>query len=278
MKGDRMSRKRKKVGLALGGGAVRGFAHIGIFQELERAGIPVDCIAGTSSGALVGALYASGISPDEMIQSAFECTWRDFVVLHPTRRSLVSSKRIMTFLEKHCQARRFEELQIPFSVVVSELETGNSVSLNSGDLSPSILASCSIPLLFPPVTLDGREYIDGGFAALVPVTAARELGADIVIACDVNYNSLANLSGGNFVSLLVKLMILVAHKSIREAKAQADMVINVNARGIGLTAFGKRKELIQRGQQATQAMLPELRENIWHSGVNANEDAYSTPG
>lgn len=250
------------IGLALSGGGARGFAHIGVLQELKRAGVAIDYIAGTSSGALVGALYASGVNPENMTEYAPNITWRDLVIPHPTRRSIISGERIITFLEKYCQARRFENLEIPLSVVVSDLETGASVSITTGDLFPAILASCSIPLVFPPVTLNGREYIDGGFAALIPVKAVREMGADLVIACDVNYNSLSDLNAGNFISMLVKLMVLVAHKSIEEAKLQADVVINVDARGIGLAALGKVEELLQRGRQAAREMLPEIRKNI----------------
>ena len=255
-----MSHKKLTVGLALGGGSARGLAHIGILQALENTGIAIDYLAGTSAGALVGAIYASGASSQEMYDFARHIKWHDFFAPSLTFKSLVSSQRLVKFLQKHCRANRFEDLQIPFAVVASDFATGQSVALTKGELFPAVQASCSIPLLCGPVPLNGRYYIDGGFAAEVPVAPVRELGADIVIACDVNYKAKLLTKPGNFITILIHLMRLIAKRSAEEAKAQADLVINVDIRGIGLTDFHKGKELVARGRQATEAVLPELQE------------------
>ena len=160
MKHTHASTQHPTIGLALGGGAIRGIAHIGILQEFERAGIPVDYIAGTSAGAIVGALYTSGLSPREMIEQCRQLTWKDVFVPHPTLRSMLSGKPIVKLLAKYCQATQFEELKLPFAAVVSDLITGEAIPVTTGSLFPAVQASCSIPLLFPPVKLSGRYYID----------------------------------------------------------------------------------------------------------------------
>ena len=254
--------QRAKIGLALGGGAVRGFAHVGILQELERAEIPIDYIAGTSAGALVGAMYASGVSPQEMIEMGCQLSWKELFIPQPGLKNFLSGKPLITLLERHCRARRFEELYIPFSVVVSHLETGQSVSISTGDMFPAIQASCSIPLVFPPVMLNGQEYIDGGFASIIPVETVKKMGADIVIACDVNYQATAPGSHGNFLTMLMHLMLVFIQKDSEESKHQADVAINVDAKGISLIAIHKVRELLERGRQATAAILPGLQQLI----------------
>ena len=247
------------IGLALGGGAIRGIAHIGILQEFERAGIPVDYLAGTSAGAIVGALYASGVSPDDMANQCRELTWKDLFVPHPTLRSVLSGAPIVRLLAKHCQVTRFEELRVPLAVVVSDLYTGECTPITQGLLFPAVQASCSIPLLFPPVKVQERYYMDGGFSAIIPVEAVRRMGAEIVVACDVNYNALPTVSrSGHFLSLLMHLMILVARNNIQEAKRQADLSINVDVNGISLIALNKVEELLERGRRAAADLLPEL--------------------
>lgn len=255
-----MAHKTGTIGLALGAGAARGIAHIGILQRLEAAGIPIDYLAGSSTGALIGALYASGVSLQELQEFVLKTKWRELVTPHLTLKSLVSGQRLVKLLQKHCRVDRFEDLQIPLSVVVSDFETGQRVPIREVELFPAILASCSIPLLFPPVYLNGRRYIDGGFTTMIPVEAVKQMGSDIVIACDVHYNAKQiGQAGRNFFSILFRLMMLGLRNNARESKKRADLVIHVNASGIGLTDLQKSRELIQRGIQATEAVFPELQ-------------------
>jgi NTE family protein len=253
-----MSHKKLTIGLALGGGAARGIAHIGILQALEKASISIDYISGTSAGALVGALYASGVSSQEMYEFALNMKWTDIFSPHLTLRSFVSGKRLVKLLQKYCRVTRFENLKIPLSVVASDFETGKSISISEGELFPAVQASCSIPLICAPVSLNGRYYIDGGFAAELPVEAVRKMGADIVIACDVNSNAELMSKPGNFITSLKHLMRLVAKRNAETAKKQADIVIDVDIRGIGLMDFHQGRELVHRGRRATEAVLPEI--------------------
>jgi NTE family protein len=254
-----MSHEQITVGLALGGGAARGIAHIGILQELEHVGIRIDCLAGTSAGAVVGALYASGVTTQELKEFARALKWRDIFAPHVSLKGLVSSKPLVKLLQTYCRATRFEDLQIPFTVVASDFETGESVAMTKGDLFPAVQASCSIPLLCPPVTLNGRYYIDGGFAAEVPVKAVRDMGADVVIACDVNYQANLLTKPSNVVITLIHFMRLVAKRNAEEAKKQADIIMNVDMKGINLTDLRKGEESIQRGRRAVETHFSELR-------------------
>jgi NTE family protein len=254
-----MSHEKITVGLALGGGAARGIAHIGILQELEHVEMRIDCLAGTSAGAVVGALYASGITTQELKEFARSLKWRDIFAPHVSLKGLVSGKPLVKLLQTHCRTTRFEDLRIPFAVVASDFETGESVAITKGDLFPAVQASCSIPLLCPPVPLNGRYYIDGGFAAEVPVKAVRDMGADVVIACDVNYQANLLTKPSNFVITLIHLMRLVAKRNAEEAKKQADIVMNVDMSGISLTDFQKGEESIQRGRRTVEMHFPELQ-------------------
>ena len=258
-----MASSKSTIGLALGGGAARGLAHIGILQAFEQAGVTIDYLAGTSAGALAGAIYASGVSLPEMHAAALRMTWRDLFVPRLTFKSVISNQRVLTYLAKHCRVSRFEDLRLPFAVVASDLATGQNVTLTTGALFPAVQASCSIPLLCAPVRLNGRNYIDGGFAAQIPVAAARTLGADLVIACDVNHNVDLPTNPGNFITTLIHLMGLISRRSADEARAQADLVITVDIRGISLTDFHKGAELVARGRAAAENILPALRKNVF---------------
>lgn len=251
------------IGLALGGGAIRGIAHIGILQEFERVGIAIDYLAGTSAGAIVGALYASGVSTQTMIEECRQLSWKDLFAPRPTLRSLLSGAPIVRLLAKHCQAAQFEDLYLPLAVVASDLHTGECTPITQGPLFPAVQASCSIPLLLPPVKIQGRYYMDGGFSSIIPVETVRRMGADLVIACDVNYNAIPTIARpGHFLSLLMHLMILAARKNIQAAKRQADLTINVDVNGISLIALDKIEELLERGRQAAAELLPELQRKM----------------
>jgi NTE family protein len=254
-----MSHEQITVGLALGGGAARGIAHIGILQQLEQVGMRIDYLAGTSAGAVVGALYASGVTTQELKEFAGSLKWRDIFAPHISLKGILSGKPLVKLLQTHCRTTRFEDLRIPFAVVASDFEIGESVAITKGDLFPAVQASCSIPLLCPPVPLNGRYYIDGGFAAEVPVKAVRDMGADVVIACDVNHQANLLTKPSNFVITLIHLMRLVAKRNAEEAKKQANIVMNVDMSGISLTDFQKGEESIQRGRRTVEMHFPELQ-------------------
>lgn len=255
-------KRRVKIGLALGGGVARSIAHVGIFKILEKEKIPIDCMAGCSGGSLAGALYASGVSVEDLEHLALTLTWRHIANLALPNRGFISNKRMLRFLEKNCLKSRFEDLRIPFSVVATDLMTGEEVIFDRGELFPAIQASCSIPAIFRPVKIQGRHYIDGGFVSQIPVRAVRKMGADLVIACDVNYNEIRNGEPTNLVTLIFHLLSTVSRKNALESRQQADVVISVDAHGIGLAELHRGKEIIARGEEATRQILPILKQEI----------------
>jgi len=181
--------KRPKIGLALGSGGSRGLAHIGVIKALEENNIPIDFVAGSSIGTMVGGFYAAGLSIKEIEKIALSTTWRRvFSVLFDPhlKQGLIGGEKLKTFIEDYINGKKFEDCKIPFVAVATDLKTGEVVVLNKGEMAQAIRASVSIPLVFKPVKINGRILADGGLSAPVPVEIARNMGADIVIAVNLD--------------------------------------------------------------------------------------------
>ncbi|PRY21595.1 patatin-like phospholipase family protein [Pseudosporangium ferrugineum] len=175
-----------RIGLALGGGAVRGAAHVGVLDVLDAAGLAPAVIAGTSAGALIGALYAAGTGPSEISKVAQALRWSRLIRPARTRRALFAIARLGAFLDDLLGGRDFDALDLPFAAVACELTTGDRVVLRDGPVASAVLASAAIPGVFPPVERDGRLLVDGSLVDIVPAGLAREMGADVVVAVDVS--------------------------------------------------------------------------------------------
>jgi NTE family protein len=180
----------RKIGLALGSGSARGWAHIGVIRALSEAGIRVDYVAGTSIGALVGAVYAAG-NIDTLEEVVLELDWKQiayfFDVVFP-KSGLIDGKKVADFVRNHVQEKNIEELVIPFRAVSTDLATGREVVLNQGDIIEAVRASISVPGIFTPVKRDGAILVDGGMVNPIPVSVVREMGADFVIAVDLTHD------------------------------------------------------------------------------------------
>lgn len=190
-----MMRRKKitcgKVGLALGSGSSKGWAHIGVIKALEDAGIKIDYVAGTSIGALVGAVYASG-NIKELEEVVLQFDWKRVASLFDLilpRSGLIDGKKISAFVRGQVDARNIEDLELPFCAVATDLVSGSEVLLDKGDIIEAVRASVSIPGMFTPVKCDGTFLVDGGLVNPVPVSVLREMGADFVIAVDLNYDT-----------------------------------------------------------------------------------------
>ena len=186
----RLRRKPGRVGLALGGGAARGWAHIGVIEALADRGIRIDCIAGTSMGALVGAFHASG-RLSELREIACGLDWRRvlhyFLEMTFPRSGMIDGRKIADFARKSIAFSRIEDMPIPFKAVAADVQTGEEIILDRGDAIDAVRASISIPGMFTPVSLADHILVDGGLVNPVPVSVARAMGADTVIAVDVNH-------------------------------------------------------------------------------------------
>lgn len=253
------------VGLALSGGAARGMAHVGVLRALLENDIPIDCIAGTSAGSIVGGAFAAGMSVDEI--EDFGCTlrWRDIGRVTMSRLGVQSNERLEQYLRARLPVSRFEELQMPFAAVATELKTGAAVVMrDKGDVPFAIRASCAIPGWYVPVTDEmGRQLVDGGLVAVVPSTVTRSLGADLVIAVDVNAEGATFIgSSSSVIGVLLQSMMVVQKTASHYQRQVADLVISPKIGHIRWDEMGKARELIAAGYAAGLESIPDVRELI----------------
>ncbi|MFN0162702.1 MAG: patatin-like phospholipase family protein [Burkholderiales bacterium] len=256
------ARPRPRIGLALGGGAARGFAHIGVIKILEQNGIAVDVVAGTSAGSVVGALYASGLDGFALQRVALamdESVLTDWSISGITR-GLLKGELLENYINERVGGRTLEKLARPFAVVATDLATGDPVVFRSGNTGMAVHASSAVPGAFRPVRISGRDYVDGGLTHPVPVAAARALGAEIVIAVDVSQNP-RNARPDDLGSILLQTFAIMGRSIARAELAQADVVIRPGAVTAG-TDFAARHEVILEGERAALAALPAIRERI----------------
>jgi len=259
-----------QIGIALSGGAARCIAHLSVLDVLQKAGIPIHLVAGTSGGSMVGALYASGrYTVDELIHQASRLNWWHVTQPVMSHQGLFSSDRIGRFLHRFLGDLTFDRLALPLAVVATDVYTGSKVVLQEGSVAKAVQASCSLPVLFKPTACGGRLLMDGGFVSQIPVLAARhELAADFVIAVDVNYGGMdGRRPPRNMIQIATHMASLWSRKNAEEEGRQADYLLRVNVSGISLTDLRRGRELLQRGRQAAESSLAELKRRLEEKGV-----------
>lgn len=260
MQGKEKSLHEPSVGIALSGGAARCIAQIGVLEVLEREGIQIGAIAGTSGGSLIGALYASGVDLREMQSMARSIKWRKVVRATFSRTGLISSERLYQFVKEIIDDRPFQDLNIPLAVVASDLRNGEKVVLTQGSVARAVQASCSLPVIFTPTRIDGRLLIDGGAVSQVPVLTARQaLGAEFVIAVDVNCNNFDSAKLKNVFQIGMHFVFLSARRNALLEKPHADAIIEVDSHGISLYDLEKAHVLVERGRQAAEKNLDTIK-------------------
>ncbi len=250
-----------KIGLALGGGAARGFAHIGVIQVLEENGIRPDYVVGTSAGSLVAALYAAGKTGTELgtlADAMDESTLTDWS--YPGR-GLIRGAALAKFVRDHTGSRTIEQMRIPLGIVATDLDNGQAILFEVGDAGTAVRASSAVPAVFQPVSIGGREYVDGGLVAPVPVRFARQMGADVVIAVDISAAPEGNPTGDAMRMLLQTFAIM--GRSINNFELRdADIVLRPRLPGVSSADFSSRKRSIQAGRDAARAQMTELAARI----------------
>jgi len=252
-----------RIGLALGGGAARGFAHVGVIQVLEEAGIRPSMVSGTSAGSLVAAFYASGKTGKQLqtvAETMEEATFADWT-LPLFNRGMLRGDALARYVNGQIGSRLIEELPLPLGIVATDLNSGQSMLFQRGDTGTAVRASSAVPAVFQPVRISGREYVDGGLVSPVPVRAARQMGADLVIAVDISSAPEGNLSGGTLDILLQTFSIMGKSINYFELK-EADVVVKPALSGVSSSDFGSRKKSIEAGRKAMQQLLPQLRAAI----------------
>ena len=250
-----------RIGLALGGGAARGFAHIGVIQVLEEAGIKVDLVAGTSAGSLVAALYASGRSGAELARLALAMDESAITDWAFPGRGLIRGEALAKYVREQTGGRLIEQLPLPLGIVATDLDNGAAVLFQRGDVGVAVRASSAVPAVFQPVKIGTREYVDGGLVSPVPVRFARQMGAELVIAVDISSPPDGNATGDPFKMLLQTFAIM--GRSINGFELRdADVVWRPRLTGISSADFTARKRAIEAGREAAAAGLAGLRQKL----------------
>lgn len=258
--------RRPKIGLALGSGGSKGLAHIGIIKILEENNIPIDFIAGSSIGAMVGGFYASGLSAKKIEKIALSADWRKVfsVLFEPSlKKGLIGGEKVKTFIESYINGKNFEDCKIPFVAVATDLKTGEIVILNNGEMASAIIASLSIPLIFKPVEIDGRMLADGGLSAPVPVEIARNMGSDIIIAVNLDKHYYDEKWSPGWYDIANDSLNILRHHLAFQNTASADITIDINIGKSSWYQFAGGQDKIFAGEKAMKELLPKLREIIY---------------
>ncbi|OFZ88564.1 MAG: esterase [Betaproteobacteria bacterium RIFCSPLOWO2_12_FULL_62_58] len=258
-----------KIALVLGSGAARGFAHIGVIKALEAQGIVPDIIVGTSVGSLIGALYAGGYSSVDLQRVALQLDESMMGDWSLPDRGVFKGEALQNFVNSAVQNRPLEKLDRLFAVVVTDLQSGEQVVFRRGNTGMAVRASSSVPGVFQPVTINGREYVDGGLVSPVPVRVAKSLGAEVVIAVDVS-NKPRYGKVNDTIDVLLQAFAIMGQAIASNELPEADVVIRPDTSRIGRADFANRQRAIQEGEQAALATVPLIRQKIAaKSGVAA---------
>jgi NTE family protein len=269
--------RKKKIGLALSGGAARGLAHIGVLQVLREENIPIDMIAGTSAGAVMGAVYASGQDINRMIEQALDAGWKRLApLIDPSfpKTGFIKGRKITRLLSGFVGGNiKFSDLKIPLACVATDIDTGEEVVIDSGSVLEALRASISIPGIFTVVKREGRHLVDGGLTTPVPVRVTRQMGADFIIAVNVNpdISSRMGRTGQkrveahkepNIFQIMIQSIYITTNAMARHSLEEADIIIEPDLTNIGAGDFQKAGELIIQGQQAAREAMPELKRKL----------------
>ncbi len=250
-----------KIALALGGGAARGFAHIGVIKALEAQGIVPDIVVGTSAGSVVGALYAAGFNGFELQKLAIQMDEGQVSDWSVPDRGIFKGEALQDFVNQAVGQRPLEKLAKTFAVVATDLHSGEPVLFRTGNTGMAVRASSSVPGIFQPVTINGREYVDGGLVSPVPVRSARSLGADFVIAVDISARP-SNAKTQSTAAVLLQTFTIMEQAISRYELTEADAVIKLQAAGLSATDFNDRHLAVLEGEKATAAVLPEIKAKL----------------
>jgi NTE family protein len=250
-----------KIALALGGGAARGFAHIGVIKALEAQGIVPDIVVGTSAGSVVGALYASGMSGFELQNVALQMEENMVADWTLPNRGVLKGEALQDFINQKVKHLTIQKLLKPMGVVATDLQSGEMVLFRRGDTGTAVRASSAVPGMFQPVEINGRDYVDGGLTSPVPAQAARSMGADFVIAVDIsNVGRRDKLTGT--LDVLLQTFAIMGHAISHHELEDADIVIRPKTAGVSSTDFEGRHLAILEGEKAAAAIMPELKARL----------------
>ncbi|HDQ26904.1 MAG TPA: patatin [bacterium] len=261
-----------KIGLALGGGAVYGLAHIGVLKVLEKSGIRPDFIAGTSVGSIIGALYAAGQPPDEIEKIANEFEWYNIASPTIPKEGLLSIEKLEDFVKKHAGAANIEDTRIKLAVVTTNLINGKERVFTEGLLGPAVRASCSLPGLFNPVYFRQGVYVDGGIVNNVPTDAVKKMGADFVIGVDVLAKSTMDVAKRKDIFSITwrSWQVTIVNNTKNINYPGADYIIKPEIDDVYPFDMTKKKSIIDIGEMAAEKAVKEILNMIKGTGTFAD--------
>jgi len=253
--------KRPKIGLAFGGGFARGLAHIGALKVFEEEKLPIDFIAGTSVGSVIGALYCSGISAKELEEIAAIIRFKDIGRYTISRFGFVSNDRLASLLNKILKVKTFEELRVPLAVAATDFVTGEAVTFREGGLVDAVRASCAYPGMFLPVKVNGRLLVDGLLSHVVPAPPLKEMGADKVLAVSLSAHWCNSTTGPRHVfDVIGQCFSIAAEKMAGTWQKDADLIIEPDIACFGYDDFARAADLVRVGEKATREVLPQIKQ------------------
>ncbi len=250
------------IALALGGGASKGFAHIGVIKVLEENNIPISIVTGTSAGSVVGSLYASGMSADRLELEAEILDKYKLADLTLSTTGFIKGQKLQDLINQKVKNQPIQNLKKKFGAVATELDTGKMIVFRSGNTGQAVRASASVPNVFQPVVIGKKKYIDGGLTAPVPVTAAKNMGANVIIAVDISQKP-AKMSDGGFFSYLDQSLNIMSTAALNNELKHADIIIRPQVQKLGAVGgFDQRTQAIKLGEDAARAALPKIKAKL----------------
>ena len=254
------AKKIPKLGLALGGGAARGFAHIGVIQVLEENGIKPDLVVGTSAGSLVAAFYASGKTGAQLqwlADTMDESQLTDWTIPFMSR-GILRGEALGRYVNSQLNGAKIEDLKMPLGIVATDLQTGDGILFRRGDIATAVRASSAVPSVFEPVRIGNKDYVDGGLVSPVPVRSARQMGADIVIAVDISSRP-EDAKTSDMLKVLLQTFSIMGKSISQLEMAQAEVVVRPALPDVGSAEFTARQKSIEAGRAAMRLALPALK-------------------
>ncbi|MDB4297735.1 patatin-like phospholipase family protein [Flavobacteriaceae bacterium] len=247
-------KKGDKIGLALGGGAVLGAAHVGVLKAIEELGLEIECIAGTSIGSLVASLYAFDNNLERVKDIAVEISWKDISALSISKFGLLSNNKIAEFMEENIGDANIENARIPLAILATNITNGQKVILRSGNVGKAVRASTCIPGIFNPVTIKGTILVDGGISENIPISAVEEMGATLIIGVDLNANH-GNHKPKNMVDVLQNSFHFALQSAVKSQSKRADIIIAPDLSEFDMIHTSQTKKLIKKGYKETLRLL-----------------------
>ena len=256
---------KPKIALVLGGGAARGFAHIGVIRALEQEKIPIDMVIGTSVGSLIGAIYAYDMNSFELEWTAFSLEKDqvfDYGILSAfTSMGLAKGDKLEEFVKSKVLVANIEDLKLPFAAIATDLNRGTRVVLDHGSVAKAVHASSAIPGVFNPVDHQGKLLVDGGVVENLPSSVARERGADIVIAVDISEN-VTNFNITNLIDVMLQSVTIMSSENVKYTRKNADVLITPAVGDVGMLDFSQKKRCMLAGIEAAQKAMPDIKKKI----------------